>query len=83
MFLKETPKEKVYVLGILLDQDLTFKAHIEEIAKASFRALNGLEIFSKDSRGCPQSIFMRLYKSLVVPLFDYGAAVLVLCRIIV
>ena len=78
MFLKETPKKKV--LGMLLDQDLTFKAHIEEKAKASYRALKGLEIFSKDFRGCPQSIFMRLYKSLVVPLFDYAAAVLVLCQ---
>ena len=77
-FLKEVPKKKV--LGVTIDQDLSFKYHIQEKAKAGFKALRGLQVFTKDFKGCCQSVFMRLYRALVVPLFDYAAAVLVFAQ---
>ena len=77
-FLKEVPKKKV--LGVTIDQDLSFKYHIQEKAKAGFKAFRGLEVFTEDFKGCCQSVFMRLYRALVVPLFDYAAAVLVFAQ---
>ncbi|MCW4261357.1 MAG: reverse transcriptase domain-containing protein [Candidatus Thiodiazotropha endolucinida] len=63
------------ILGITLDKNMTFKDHIQERTKAGFGALRSLDSFVQGQRGCKQSVFMRLYKSLVLPVLEYGAPV--------
>ena len=63
------------VLGITLDNKLSFKDHIQEKTKSGFGALRSLDSFVQGHRGCSQSVYMRLYRSLVLPVVEYGAPV--------
>ena len=63
------------VLGITLDNKLSFKEHIQEKTKSGFGALRSLDTFVQGHRGCSQSVYMRLYRSFVLPVVEYGAPV--------
>ena len=69
------PIESVTVynsLEVSLDEDLTWKAHIEEISKkisAGLTVLNGL------SPTIPLETMQIMYKALVLPYFDYSCCV--------
>ena len=73
--LKVTGSKKV--LGVVLDSLLNFKNHIQEKTKAGFAAMGSLDRFVVGHRGCSQSVYMRLFKALVLPIIEYGAPVLV------
>ena len=73
--LKVTTSKKV--LGIVLDNCLNFKEHIQEKTKAGFAALRSIDSFIVGQRGCSQSVYMRLYRALVLPVLEYGAPVYV------
>ena len=64
------------ILGITLDSLLNFETHIEEKTTKGFNALHSLDKFVDYNHGCCQSTYMKLYKSLVLPIMDYGASVL-------
>ena len=63
------------ILGITLDDKLSFKEHIQEKTKAGFGALRSLDSFVQGHRGCSQLVYMRLYRSLVLPVIEYRAPV--------
>ena len=65
------------VRGVVLDSLLNFKNHIQEKTKAEFAALRSLDCFVVGHRGCSQSVYMRLFKALVLPIIEYSAPVLV------
>ena len=65
------------VLGVVIDNQLDFHEHVQERVKAGFRALKCLDSFIKGHKGCCQSVFIRLYNALVLPVMDYGALVAV------
>ena len=73
--LKVTGSKKV--LGVVLDSLLNFKDHIQEKTKAGFAALRSLDSFVVGHRECSQSVYMRLFKALVLPIIEYGAPVFV------
>ncbi|MEW8546767.1 MAG: reverse transcriptase domain-containing protein [Candidatus Thiodiazotropha sp.] len=73
--LKVTDSKKI--LGIVLDNNLNFKNHIQEKTKAGFSALRSLDSFVQGQRGCSQSLYMRLYRALVLPVLEYGSPVIV------
>ena len=73
--LKVTNSKKV--LGIVLDSCLNFKEHIQEKTKAGFAALRSIDSFIVSQRGCSQSVYMRLYKALILPVLEYGDPVYV------
>ena len=74
--LKVTESKKV--LGIVLESNLNFKEHVKEKTNAGFRALRSLDNFVQGQKGgCCQSIYMRLYRALVLPILDYSSPVLV------
>ena len=58
------------VLGIIVDENLDFNLHIQERKNKCFKALKCIEHFINNNSGCSQSIFVRLYKSLVLPTMD-------------
>ena len=45
--------------------------------KSAFSALRGIDEFVQGQRGCSQSVYMRLYKALVLPIMEYGTPVTV------
>ena len=65
------------VLGIVLNEKLSFKEHIQEKTSAGFKALKSIDSFIRGNKGRSQYVSMRLYKALVCPVMDYGAPVLV------
>ena len=72
--LKTVKKKKM--LGVVIDDELTFHQHISEKTKSGFKALNSITHFGHDRKGCSQEIFTRLYKALVLPVLDYGSPIL-------
>ena len=73
--LKPTKSKKI--LGIIVDEKLAFKEHIASKTKSAFSALKGIDRFVQGQRGCSQSVYLRLYKALVLPVMDYGSPVTV------
>ncbi|XP_052783101.1 uncharacterized protein LOC128219333 [Mya arenaria] len=65
------------LLGVTIDNNLSFNTHIHEKSMAGYRALKGLDCFTSKYRGCTQTTYMKLYKALVLPILDFGLPVLV------
>ena len=45
--------------------------------QSAFSALRCIERFVQGHKGCSQWVFMKLYRSLVLPIMEYGVAVTV------
>ena len=60
------------VLGVYMDNELSFKDHIDNKVKSGFKALSSIKHFGNDKFGCNQDIFLQLYRSLVLPTMEYG-----------
>ncbi|XP_053379939.1 uncharacterized protein LOC123561196 [Mercenaria mercenaria] len=79
IFLKNkeiTVSKSKKVLGIIIDDNLKFEQHIKEKTAAGFGALKSIDMFVTQNSGCTQSTYMKLYKSLVQPVFTYRVAVI-------
>ena len=50
---------------------------MKEKTQSTFSALRGIESFVQGHKVCSQSVFMKLYRSLVLPIMEYGVAVTV------
>ena len=75
--LKGESIEKVKVkklLGITIYDQLIFEEHIADRKLKVFKAIKGIYFLIQDSHGCSQNTYMKLYRSLVLPVIDYGAA---------
>ena len=70
---KQVKQQKV--LGIVLDENLDFKAHVEESATRAMRALNKISVLSNSVGGASAEVMLLLYKGCVLPLLEYGYAV--------
>ena len=69
------PIERVTVyksLGVSVDEDLTWKAHIEEISK---KISAGLSVLKRISPTIPFETRQIMYKALILPYFDYSSCV--------
>ena len=64
------------LLGVTLEENLSFKAHIDDIAKRGRMRLNLLKILSGTTWGCKPQTLMRLYKAYIRPVLEYGAIVM-------
>lgn len=65
------PREVVKLLGVILDQGLTFKSHVGEIAKRGMRAVLAL----RRLRAIPPVVARQLFTATVAPKIDYAASV--------
>ena len=59
-------------LGVSVDEDLTWKAHIEEISKKKSAGLSALKRISPT---IPFETRQIMYKALILPYFDYSSCV--------
>ena len=57
--LKRTKSKKI--LGIIVDDKLSFQEHVASKTKSAFSALKGVDRFVQGQKGCSQSVYMRLY----------------------
>ena len=65
------------MLGLHLDEALSFTKQIQVTSKCSYRALKQIETLIQPLRGCRMSAGLQLYKSLVLSRIEYGAAVVI------
>jgi len=72
----ETVSQKK-LLVVVVDKDLTFDQHVRAKTKSAFSALQTIDRFLRDEKGCSQSTYMKLRRSLVLPIIDYGEAAMV------
>ena len=63
------------VLGIILDENFRFSAHVTESAARATRALNKMCILSNTLGGASAEVMILLYKGCVLPLLEYGYSV--------
>ena len=66
--------KKKKLLGITIDDQLKFEEHIADRKLKGFKAIKGIYFLIQDNHGCSQDTNMKLYRSLVLPVIDYGAA---------
>ena len=59
-------------LGIVLDQKLNWKGHINHIIKKSENAINLLKTFCRHKWGADPNVALIFYKTLVRSILDYG-----------
>jgi len=62
------------LLGVILDEKLTFNEHIQQIEAKAAKALGLLHYAGKAERITPENM-TKLYRSLVVPYLEYAAPV--------
>ncbi|GBN56904.1 hypothetical protein AVEN_173675-1 [Araneus ventricosus] len=60
-------------LGIVFDKCLTFLPHIASLRKRCLRSLNILRTLSNTSWGADRSCLLRVYRSVIRPMIDYGS----------
>ena len=65
-----TPK----LLGVVLDEKLTFQEHIKTVEVKAQKVLSALRVLGKTEKIDPTNM-IRLYKSIVVPQLEYAASV--------
>lgn len=65
--------ETVKDLGILFDRRLSFTPHIVNISKRAYQLTGAIYRLVKDIR-CP-NLSMKLYKSFVLPILEYGSII--------
>ena len=70
--LKRTRDPKL--LGVILDEKLTYQEHIKAVEVKAQKVLSALRILGKTERIEPRNM-VRLYKCIVVPQLEYAAAV--------
>ena len=66
-------ESKVYIkyLGVLIDQNLTWKYHIDSIVT---KISKNVGLIAKLRHSVPRPILLNIYKSLVHPYLTYGLA---------
>ena len=70
--IKQVATQKV--LGITLDENFTFKAHVEDCAARANKALGKIAVLSSCMGGASAEVLLILYKGCVLPLLGYGYA---------
>ena len=59
-------------LGVILDERLTFKPHVDKATKTAGQIISKLGVFSKEIGGAPAQINLMLYKSCILLQLEYG-----------
>ena len=62
-------------LGVILDNKLNFKAHIDYIRQKCEKGMNLLKVVAKMDWGADRSVLLRLYRSFVCSRLESGCAV--------
>ncbi|GBN65756.1 hypothetical protein AVEN_24895-1 [Araneus ventricosus] len=78
LFLSGAPirfQDNYKFLGIVFDKRLTFLSHIASLRKRCLRSLNILRTLSNTSWGADRSCLLRVYRSIIRSMIDYGSVV--------
>ena len=71
--------EQTKFLGLIFDQHLTFKPHIQQLKTKCLRVLDLLKILSHSGWWADKATILMVYHCLIWSKLDYGCMVYVLC----
>lgn len=67
--------ESVKFLGLHFDQHLNWKIHIKQVKAKALKALNILKKLSHTTWGADRETMLKLYKTTVLPILEYGSQI--------
>ena len=56
---------EIKFLGVIFDQKLNFKAHINQLKQKGHKSLNILKVLSRTTWGADRTSMLRIYRALV------------------
>ena len=68
-------EDQIKFLGVILDEKLTFSAHINDLCIRVKKSLNILKVVSHTDWGADRTMLLRLYTSLCLSKIDYASQV--------
>ena len=72
---QSNPSTEARYLGVILDQQLRFKSHLQQAVKKGTNAALALSSIAKCSWGAPYEHVRQLFQSVLAPRTDYAAVV--------
>jgi Reverse transcriptase (RNA-dependent DNA polymerase)/Endonuclease-reverse transcriptase len=72
---KISPSDEAKYLGVVLDKQLRFKAHLQYALKKGTKIALGLNSIGKSTWGAPYKYIRQLFQSVVATRLDYGAVI--------
>jgi ribonuclease HI len=69
------PSNEARYLGVIFDQKLNFKSHLQHAAKKGTSAALAVSSISKSSWGAPYKYIRRIFQSVICPRTDYAAII--------
>ena len=70
-----TPLSEYKLLGVVFDQRLTFRAHIERVRQKAWAAFHKVRSMTSRYWGASTLLMVRLYRSFVTPCLEYACQV--------
>ena len=72
---KIEPSNEAKYLGVIFDQELRFKSHLQQVVKRGTNAAMALSGIAKTTWGAPYSQVRQLFQAVVAPRTDYAAVI--------
>ena len=69
------PSNEAKYLGVIFDQELRFKSHLQHVVKKGTNAAMALSSIAKSTWGAPYTYVRQLFQAVVVPRTDYAAII--------
>jgi hypothetical protein len=69
------PSDEVKYLGIVFDQELRFKSHLQHIIKKGANVAMALSSIAKSAWRAPYRYIRQLFQAVVAPHTDYAALI--------
>jgi len=66
-------QKSVKFLGIIFDQDMSWKSHIDNIVERCNKRLNLMRVMASTRWGASKSVLLIVYKALIRSIIDYGS----------
>ena len=68
--------EHVKFLGVILDTRLNYNRHIQYVKSKSLKRISLLKCLAGRGCGADRTVLLRIYKSMIRPILDYGSQIL-------
>ena len=70
-----SPSDEAKYLGVIFDQELRFKSHLQHVVKKGTNAAMALSSIANSTWGAPYTYMRQLFQAVVAPRIDYAAVV--------
>ena len=69
------PSQEAKYLGVIFDQELRFKTHLQHVIKKGTNAAMALSSIAKSTWGAPYTYVRQIFQAVIAPRTDYAAII--------